>query len=302
MASCEACGGRFDPLSRQATQNAMGPWFVRDEKHPFRPGCSFETLVRLATRGVIRPDTPVRGPTTGQFWMPARWCPGLAHRLGVCHNCRERVDPGASACPGCGASFAAPSDRQHLGLGRVRALPGREGEVGGDQDYAAGPEFSPGPGHFGGLEREAELVAPDRQVVRLRRDLARARRWGLVWSVLAVLGLLVIGAAGLVRVLDLDAGPAGRWLSGGGGASVEEAGGAVLDPTPRENAGGIAEEAVPGEAGEESGGGEADRGAEGADDLAPPGDFSGETGAPEGGEHAGASERLELLRSLRRLR
>ncbi len=33
-ARCDACSGRFDPLPRQATQNAMRPWSARDENDP----------------------------------------------------------------------------------------------------------------------------------------------------------------------------------------------------------------------------------------------------------------------------
>src|SRR5881394_2638955 len=49
-ARCDQCKGLLDPLSRQASQNAMGPWFIRDEAAPFRPGCSYETLRALIAR------------------------------------------------------------------------------------------------------------------------------------------------------------------------------------------------------------------------------------------------------------
>ena len=35
---CRSCGGLYDDLSRQATQNDMGPWFVRMPNRPFQPG------------------------------------------------------------------------------------------------------------------------------------------------------------------------------------------------------------------------------------------------------------------------
>lgn len=121
---CERCGGLFDPLSRQASQNQMGPWFIRDEARPFRPGCSYETLQKLVRRGAIDGDTILRGPTTMQFWTRAGNAPGVAHLLGECHNCHQSVRDDEYMCAGCGVVFAAPADRQALGLGPVRLLPG----------------------------------------------------------------------------------------------------------------------------------------------------------------------------------
>jgi len=62
---CDRCSGYFDPLSRQATQNAMGPWYIRDLTAPFRPGCSYETLRDLIRRGKITRESIIRGPTHG---------------------------------------------------------------------------------------------------------------------------------------------------------------------------------------------------------------------------------------------
>lgn len=122
---CTQCNGRFDPLSRQATQNQMGPWEIRDDRVPFRPGCSYATLARLIEQGVIGPDTVLRGPSTRQFWMLAKHTPGVAHKLGVCHNCQTQVKPDAFSCPSCQATFEVERDRQHLGLGPSRPLPGQ---------------------------------------------------------------------------------------------------------------------------------------------------------------------------------
>ncbi len=122
---CERCAGRFDPLSRQATQNQMGPWEIRDDRVPFRPGCSYATLIRLVEQGVVTDQTVLRGPSTRQFWMLARHTPGVAHKLGHCHNCQAQVKPDAFSCPSCNASFEVERDRQHLGLGPARPLPGQ---------------------------------------------------------------------------------------------------------------------------------------------------------------------------------
>lgn len=123
---CTGCGGHLDALSRQATQNSMGPWYVRDEDRPYRPGCSYDTLSKLCESGKVTTETVLRGPTTGQFWMLARRVPGIAHKLGVCHSCQGPAKPDEYACRACGAVFAGERDRQHLGLGPIRPLPGQE--------------------------------------------------------------------------------------------------------------------------------------------------------------------------------
>lgn len=126
---CASCRGFLDPLSRQASQNAMGPWFIRDDSEagmgPFRPGCSYDTLAELVRRKKVTLETILRGPTTNQFWMPARRVPGLAHLLGVCHACKAEVDGVEHECPECTASFEHPADRQNLGLLPVMLLPGQ---------------------------------------------------------------------------------------------------------------------------------------------------------------------------------
>lgn len=120
---CETCSGLFDPLSRQATQNHMGPWYIRDIEHPFRPGCSYAVIRAMAYRGKIGLATVVRGPTTRQFWELARRIPGIANLLGVCHACQAGASPEQPVCVSCGVSFATDEDRQYLGLGDVRELP-----------------------------------------------------------------------------------------------------------------------------------------------------------------------------------
>lgn len=122
---CSHCRGLLDLLSRQATTNTMGPWFIRDESQPFRPGCSYHTLVSLIQRGKITRTTIIRGPSTRQFWMFAGKVPGVAHLLGVCHSCQEESHADDFACNNCGAVFTADEDRQRLGLGAVMEVPGQ---------------------------------------------------------------------------------------------------------------------------------------------------------------------------------
>jgi len=113
---CGSCGGFFDPLSRRVTQQHMGPWFIRDSANPFRPGCTYEVMAKQVQRGKVTANTILRGPTTKQFWSVARHVPGIAHLLGTCHQCSQRVQPTDPKCPKCGAKFGAVTDRQHLGV------------------------------------------------------------------------------------------------------------------------------------------------------------------------------------------
>ncbi|MEM1107373.1 MAG: hypothetical protein AAGH99_01640 [Planctomycetota bacterium] len=113
---CVSCGGLFEPLSRRATQIAMGPWTVRNKAQPFRPGCSYEVLVGMIERGQVGPMTVLRGPTTRQFWSVARNVPGVAHLLGYCHACGAHVDPKDKRCSSCDAVFRRVRQRNELGL------------------------------------------------------------------------------------------------------------------------------------------------------------------------------------------
>lgn len=121
---CEKCRGSFEPLSRQATQNIMGPWQVRNERNPFVPGVSYEMLKDMAAKGKVARTTVVRGPGTKQFWSLACNAPGVAVLLGECHNCHAAVRPDEFLCSTCGAVLTCSTDRQHLGLGPVKLLPG----------------------------------------------------------------------------------------------------------------------------------------------------------------------------------
>ena len=122
---CDKCKGVFEPLSRQASQNGMGPWFIRDEGNPFRPGCSYATTRMLVSRKRIVAESVLRGPSTRQFWTFAKNTPGIAHLLGECHACHKSAIAEQTHCPNCNASFAVEEDRQYLGLAEVRVIPGQ---------------------------------------------------------------------------------------------------------------------------------------------------------------------------------
>jgi hypothetical protein len=193
---CASCGGRFDPLSRQATQNHMGPWFLRDDRSPHRPGCTYDTLIRMVDAGQIGPDAVLRGPSTRQFWTLARHTPGVAQRFGFCHNCRASVSRDAFQCPSCHASFSVDRDRQHLGVGEARPLPGKAApEVLAMQAGATTPQavvaVQP-PGFAGGAgpDDAAERGTRER-AARWREQAEKDRTRGVIALVLAALVVLV---------------------------------------------------------------------------------------------------------------
>ena len=124
MTQCAHCKGKFEPLSRQATQNAMGPWQIKDPKNPFLPGCSYERLRRAVEQGRVTRSTVVRGPTTRQFWSFACNAPGVAVLVGECHACHSGVRPDEYMCGKCGVLLSPATDRQSLGLSSVTLLPG----------------------------------------------------------------------------------------------------------------------------------------------------------------------------------
>jgi len=113
---CLNCHGLFEPLSRRATQLAMGPWQIRDKNHPFRPGCCYDIIKKMAAAGKIKPTSVMRGPTTRQFWSVARNVPGVAHLIGYCHVCGNHVSPSDAKCGDCSTPFTEPRERNLLGL------------------------------------------------------------------------------------------------------------------------------------------------------------------------------------------
>lgn len=192
---CAACRGMLDPLSRQATQNAMGAWFVRDPANPFRPGCSYQTLRRWVQRGRIGPGAVVRGPTTRQFWTTAERAPGLGHLFGRCHSCAASVEPDDESCARCGASFAVTHQRDDLGLAPVHLLPGhsRPEEIAA-MSLSGHSGVQPG-GRKASSERRPSRIAPAESGSQSppapasgqtsERDAARTKKWKLAAAVLA---------------------------------------------------------------------------------------------------------------------
>ncbi|MBL8963215.1 MAG: hypothetical protein KF787_07115 [Phycisphaeraceae bacterium] len=231
-ARCEQCRGLLDPLSRQATQNAMGPWFIHDPTNPFRPGCSYEVIRDMARRGRIVAETVLRGPTTRQYWMTASRAPSIANLLGACHNCRKAVVQSAVACPACGADFSPEFDRQYLGLGPVHLLPGQATPEEVARQAASGRPAEP---HGGNRDRPSSGTARDRpaaktsdpqtgdpqtgeyralveRVERLDRELGTARMLaGIAAVAVVVLAAAVLWFSGVFKAEDGDS--SGSWLT-----------------------------------------------------------------------------------------
>lgn len=216
---CNICSGYFDLLSRQRSQNAMGPWFVRDLSKPFQPGCSYSTLVRMAQKGKIKPDTVLRGPSTRQFWSFARQTPGVANLLGECHACHKPVAPTSNACPNCKASFLVPDDRQVLGLSPVHLLPGDTDaqtiarSLSGAQTPAPIPPRAPDPVPVAEPEPEPvpidnspvpepQVVVEEPEWIEEEPDASTGSRVGVVVAVLVVMGMM--GGAGVWAWLHLS--------------------------------------------------------------------------------------------------
>jgi len=219
---CESCRVPVDPLTRQATQNEMGPWSVRDPLRPHFPGCSYEMMGRLVSMGVIGKYTVVRGPSTQQFWVAARRAPGIAHLLGYCHSCDAKVPPGSVRCPDCGEEFGAWLDRERLGLAPIRGLPG-------DPDHEIAPRrktghtisaFAPDTEIAAGTRPPAPSVAPETAAptaerkpspreITLAQELDAARSRARRLAVVAVaLGLVALAAILVVLASRLSQ-PAG---------------------------------------------------------------------------------------------
>lgn len=211
---CNSCSGRFDPLSRQATQNQMGPWSIRDDRQSHRPGCTYETIARLIEQKKISGETILRGPSTRQFWTLARHTPGIAQLLGLCHSCQAAVKPDAFACPSCHASFTAERDRQHLGLGPSRPLPGQglpevlalraepASQLGGSVGVGSGAGVASMPiAVQGNGAQPATTSVGDRQQIEEAARLAR--RWKAAWETQRRRAWIVMGIALTIAVIAI---------------------------------------------------------------------------------------------------
>ena len=123
---CQVCQKLHYPRGVMLAEAEMGPWWIRREKYPFRPGLKYDNFIDLVRTGEINTKTIIRGPTTKQLWKIAGRVQGIAHLLGRCHACGEEVKPTALSCGGCSAQFFVYRDRNNLGLDQSNPS---EGEV-----------------------------------------------------------------------------------------------------------------------------------------------------------------------------
>ncbi len=126
--NCEECSALVSRGNVFLGEGEMGPWWIRREELPFRPGVRYDIIADSARTGKIDKNTIIRGPTTKQLWDVAGRVKGIAHLLGKCHKCGEKVDPSARSCSSCSADFYVYRDRNNLGLDQSNPS---EGEVEG---------------------------------------------------------------------------------------------------------------------------------------------------------------------------
>jgi len=113
--NCLACGTVFDP-AEAATAISLGPWYIRDTRVPFRPGCSFDHLMKMIEEGRVQETTVMRGPSTQQFWVMAKNVQGVSQQFGSCFKCGAQCSRDQQQCPQCQASLMAPTETNRLGL------------------------------------------------------------------------------------------------------------------------------------------------------------------------------------------
>jgi hypothetical protein len=113
---CRVCETFLEPEGLALAEGAIGPWWIRNEELPFRPGKTYEHMAELAKNAKIDLDTIMRGPTTRQLWKPARRVKGIAHLLGRCHKCGEHVEPDSISCTNCHEPFLKYTKRNEMGL------------------------------------------------------------------------------------------------------------------------------------------------------------------------------------------
>ncbi len=163
--ACRECRGRFDAWSLQATQNDMGPWFVRNSARPHFVGCSYATLLALVRAGEVGRDTVVRGPSTRQLWTVARRAAGLAHLFGRCHACQGPVTVESPLCGACGTEPFDAADRNHFGLGPIETVVPPQSQPADPLALVKTAFAEEGDFLF---VRVAPLPPPDRSVVRVQ--------------------------------------------------------------------------------------------------------------------------------------
>ena len=112
LSRCEQCMLPLDERTLGSLVRLMGPWFVLESKTPSAPGVAWAKFCDLIAKGRIRPDSVVRGPSTGGLWKLAQDTPSVATRLGLCWSCHSPQPPDRShsECSECGAALNGAVD------------------------------------------------------------------------------------------------------------------------------------------------------------------------------------------------
>ncbi len=200
---CCSCDTPLDPNGLLHAEAAVGPWWVRDEDHPFRPGMTYDHIAAMARKGNFERHTLLRGPTTRQLWTVARHVSGIAHLLGRCHKCDTHVEPKTRSCPKCSTPFLAYRDRNNLGLDNSDPS---EGEVDGMSsflndtsilDTMSTPLKLPTPAKGESKVTDDSVGSP--QFRSIQRKLEQSKRTGRILSVSLV--VCIVALAGAVMML-----------------------------------------------------------------------------------------------------
>ena len=201
---CRVCSTFLDPEGLLLAEGEIGPWWIRNEDLPFRPGKTYEYMVDLVKKGEIDLLTIMRSPTTRQLWKVARRVKGIAHLLGRCHKCRFHVEPSSIACDECNEPFLKYTDRNKLGLEQGEPI---KGEPAGMSSFLSDEDImntSSTPLTLPTISREQHPKAQSEsedvdsigspQFRAVQRKLEQSKRNNIILTVALVLSLIAIGA------------------------------------------------------------------------------------------------------------
>lgn len=113
---CTFCHKPFTERGRKQAQIEMGPWHIRNKANPYAAGLSYAMMKKLAVSGILNAKSVVRGPATQQFWLMAKFTPGISHLVGFCYACPAAATDSDTCCAACKAPFKEYPDRNSLGL------------------------------------------------------------------------------------------------------------------------------------------------------------------------------------------
>lgn len=111
---CSKCSMENSPAARKATKVRIGPWYVLQNRNPAAPGMKWETLLTFISKGRVKPQSIIRGPTTHQLWRFAAHVKGLSREFGICHSCGAAIERDATVCMHCNRMQDPPANPDSL--------------------------------------------------------------------------------------------------------------------------------------------------------------------------------------------